>query len=44
MIAKYGDVFFSVDNKIVVDPQLKWCLYYHHDEIVHFAKGRDFSI
>lgn len=43
MIAKYGSIFFSMDNIIVVDPQLKWCLYYHHDEIIHFAKGRDFT-
>lgn len=43
MIAKYADNFFCSDNIIVADPELKWCLHYHHDEIIHFAKGRDFT-
>lgn len=40
MVVKYAETFFSYDNLIVLDPSLKWCLYYHHDDILYFAKGR----
>jgi hypothetical protein len=42
MAVKYAETFFSYDNLIILDPKLKWCLYYHHDDIIHFAEGRHF--
>lgn len=41
MVVKYAaEVFFS-ENVVVADPSLKWCLYYHHDDIFSFARGRN---
>lgn len=42
MAVKYAETFFSYDNLIILDPKLKWCLYYHHDDIINFAEGRRF--
>jgi hypothetical protein len=42
MAVKYAETFFSYDNLIILDPKLKWCLYYHHDDIIYFAEGRRF--
>lgn len=42
MVVKYAETFFSYDNLIILEPKLKWCLYYHHDDIIHFAEGRRF--
>ena len=39
MITKYPCTYFEGDNVMVCDPLLDWCLYYHHDEIMHFAIG-----
>ena len=43
MLVKYAETFFAYDNLIAVDPKLSWCLYYHHDDIIYFAKGRVFK-
>ncbi len=43
MVVKYAPTFFSSDNLMVLGPKLKWCLYYYHDEILTFARGRSFQ-
>ena len=42
MAVKYAEIFFSYDNLIILDPKLKWCLYYHHDDVLYFAEGRTY--
>ncbi|MFU8813490.1 MAG: hypothetical protein ACNA78_11040, partial [Balneolaceae bacterium] len=42
MVVKYSEIFFNSDNLIIVDSSLNWCLYYHHDDILHIAEGRKF--
>lgn len=42
MVSKYTETFFTGDNLIIVDPSLSWCLYYHHDDILHFARDRKY--
>ena len=37
MIVKYAPVVFSGDNTVVVDVLGRWCLYYHHDDLLTFA-------
>lgn len=37
MVVKYAPVVFSADNTIVVDVLGRWCLYYHHDDLLTFA-------
>jgi len=43
MVVKYVDIFIGFDNVVILDLKLHWCLYYHHDDIIHFAEGRDFN-
>lgn len=43
MVVKYAEAFFAYDNIIVLDPKLDWCMYYHHDDKMHFARGRTFN-
>ncbi len=43
IFVKYAEIFFGFDNVVILDPKLHWCLYYHHDDIIHFAEGRDFN-
>jgi hypothetical protein len=43
MLVKYAEIFFGFDNVIIMDPKMQWCLYYHHDDIIYFAEGRDFN-
>lgn len=38
MITKYPTVYFESDNIIVADPNEDWCLYFHHDRKMYFAK------
>lgn len=38
MIVKFSPELFSGDNLVVVSLHLKWCLHYHHDGHIHFAK------
>ena len=40
MVVKYADVFFSYDNLVITASSVDWCLYYHHDDLFHFASGR----
>lgn len=42
MVVKYSDIFFSSDNLVVVPPALRWCLYYHHDGVLHLALDRKY--
>ncbi|MBD3616907.1 MAG: hypothetical protein HUJ22_10075 [Gracilimonas sp.] len=42
MVSKYTATFFNGDNLIIVDSSLSWCLYYHHDDILYFARDRSF--
>ncbi|HEX6983145.1 MAG TPA: hypothetical protein VF181_10325 [Balneolaceae bacterium] len=41
MVVKFAETFFSGDNAIFFDPKLSWCLHYHNDGILHFAKGEE---
>lgn len=41
---KYADELFRGDNLIVVSPSANWCLYYHHDGLISFAKQANRTI
>lgn len=43
MVIKYIDVFFVGNNSRVVDPAVTWCLYYHHNGILHFIRNRKYA-
>lgn len=43
MIVKYADTFFSGENTLFFDEKISWCLHYHHDGKLDFAKGRNFK-
>lgn len=42
MIVKYAETFLSGENALFFDPEISWCMHYHHDDILHFAKGRKY--
>lgn len=37
IVQAYATDVFSSDNLVLVSPSTDWCLYYHHDDIFHFA-------
>lgn len=39
MVVKYAPVVFSADNMVIVDGLGRWCLYYHHDDLLTFASS-----
>ena len=39
MIIEYADAIFSRDNLVVVSADRNWCLHYHHDDVIKFAKN-----
>ncbi|HEV2149762.1 MAG TPA: hypothetical protein VGR37_20345 [Longimicrobiaceae bacterium] len=41
IVVKYAGSIFSHDNLIVFGASVDWCLYYHHDDILYFARGRN---
>lgn len=43
MVVKYVNPFFTSDNLVVINPAITWCLHYHHDGMLYFARGRNFS-
>ena len=43
IIVKYAPELFSGDNIVVVGETTDWCLYYHHDGILTFAREPDMS-
>lgn len=42
MVLKYAVTFFSSDNIIILGSSLSWCLYFHHDGMLYFARDRRF--
>ena len=38
LVVKYAQEIFSRDNLIIVSPNATWCLHYHHDGLIVFAK------
>lgn len=44
MITKYPGTYFESDNVLVADPEENWCLYYHHDRKMYFAKGWKYNM
>lgn len=43
MVVKYAATLFSRDNLVVVGRKADWCLYYHHDGVLTFARDPDFT-
>lgn len=43
MVVKYAATLFSRDNLVVVGGKADWCLYYHHDDVLTFARDPDFA-
>lgn len=43
MVVTYADVFFGSDNLVVTGASTDWCLYYHHDDVFTFARGRQWG-
>ena len=39
IVVKYAHEIFSRDNIVIVSPDAKWCLHYHHDGLMVFAKN-----
>lgn len=40
MVIKYVDPFFTSDNLVVINPDITWCLHFHHDGMLYFANNR----
>lgn len=43
MVVKYAAELFCRDNLVVVGARAEWCMYYHHDDVLTFARDPDFS-
>jgi hypothetical protein len=43
MVVKYAAVLFSRDDLVVVGEKADWCLHYHHDEVLTFARDPDYA-
>jgi hypothetical protein len=43
MVVKYATELFRRDNLVVVGARAEWCMYYHHDDVLTFARDPDFS-
>jgi hypothetical protein len=43
VLVKYAGSILSHDNLIVFGASADWCLYYHHDEILYFARGKNWG-
>lgn len=41
IVVKYAGTILSHDDLVVFGASGDWCLYYHHDEVLHFARGRN---
>lgn len=43
MVVKYAATLFARDNLVAVGGRAEWCLYYHHDDVLAFARDPDFA-
>lgn len=43
MVVKYAGTLFCRDNLVAVGARAGWCLYYHHDDVLTFARDPDFA-
>lgn len=41
VVVKYAGSIFSHDDLVVFGASADWCLYYHHDDVLHFGRGRN---